>query len=374
MTRNLRRVAVILVAALALGGCESLPFFGKKDAYKSAQEVRPLEMPPDLTSPGKDERNVETSAQGSATFSDFSKSKTTQVAPGSANVLTTFDTLRIEREGGQRWLVVPAKPETVWPVVRQFWLDNGFVLKTEMPEVGIIETDWAEHRERVPEGGIRGLLNKVINTVRSTSQRDKFRTRLERGVESDTTEIYISHRGMVEVFDNEAKDHTVWQPKDDPEFEAEMLSRLMVRFGSQEAQAKTQIAESAPELVRATFTKRPDGSGALSLNDSFDRAWRRIGLALDRVGFTVEDRDRSQGLYFVRYADPEVTDKQKKGWLDKLVFWKSDEKKIPKNERYRIVVQEAGEQSRVNVLNKDGQPEKSETATRILTLLYEQLR
>ncbi|HVS27534.1 MAG TPA: outer membrane protein assembly factor BamC [Burkholderiales bacterium] len=370
--RILRLVGLLVAVAFVLSGCQML--FGGKDRYKSAQEVKPLEMPPDLTSPGKDERNVATSAQGSATFSDFSKGKATQVAPGSANVLPTFEEVRIERAGGQRWLVVPAKPETIWPVVRQFWLDNGYVLKTEMPEAGVMETDWAEHRERVPEGGIRGLLNKVINTIRSTSLRDKFRTRLERGAELDTTEIYISHRGMVEVFDTEGKDHTVWQPKDDPEFETEMLSRLMVRFGSQEAQAKTQIAESAPDLIRATFTKKPDGSGALSLNDSFDRAWRRIGLALDRVGFTVEDRDRSQGLYFVRYADPEVTDKQKKGWLDKLVFWKSDEKKIPKNERYRIVVQEAGEQSQVNVLNKDGQPERSETATRILTLLYEQLK
>ena len=369
--RMLRLAGLLLSVVFVLNGCQIL--FGK-DRYKSAQEVKPLEMPPDLTSPGKDERNVETRAQGSATFSDFSRGQATQAAPGSANVLPAFDVLRVDRAGGQRWLVVPAKPETVWPVVRQFWLDNGFVLKTEMPEAGVMETDWAEHRERVPEEGIRGLLNKVLSTIRSTSQRDKFRTRLERGAEPDTTEIYISHRGMVEVYDTEGKDHTIWQPKDDPEFEAEMLSRLMVRFGSDEAQAKAQIAGAAPELVRATFTKRPDGSGALSLNDSFDRAWRRIGLALDRVGFTVEDRDRSQGLYFVRYADPEVTDKQKKGWLDKLAFWKSDEKKLPKNERYRIVVQDEGEQSRVNVLNKDGQPEKSETAIRILTLLYEQLK
>lgn len=367
-----KQVVVLLVVALALGGCNSIPFF-KKDAYKSAQEIAPLDVPPDLTSPGESERNAETQAQGSTTFSDFSKGKAQRA--GTSNVLPVFDDrLRIERDGSQRWLVIPGKPEVVWPVVRQFWLDNGYLLKTEMPEAGVMETDWAEHRERVPEGGIRGLLNKVINTVRSTSLRDKFRTRLERGNDPDTTEIYISHRGMVEVFDTEGKDHTVWQPSPPaPELEAEMLSRLMVRFGSAEAQAKSQSA-AAPVITRASLSKRSDGSGSLSLNDSFDRAWRRVGLALDRVGFTVEDRDRSQGLYFVRYADPEATEYYKKGWLDKLAFWKSDAKKLPKNERYRIVVQGEGEASQVNVFNKDGKPEQSETANRILALLYEQLK
>jgi outer membrane protein assembly factor BamC len=374
----LKLAVLMLAAAMTLSGCDSIPILGKKDSYKSAQEVKPLDVPPDLTTPGASDRNVETNAQGSATFSDFSKGQAAQVAPGTVNVLPAFDKLRVERAGGQRWLVVSAKPEAVWPVIRQFWLDNGYTLKTERPEIGMMETDWAEHRERVPEEGIRGVLNKMISTVRSTPQRDKFRTRLEHGSEPDTTEIYISHRGMVEIFDSEGQDHTVWQPKDDPEFEAEMLSRLMVRFGNQEAQAKTQIAAvgSVPaSTTQAVLGKKPDGSDALSLNDSFDRAWRRVGLALDRVGFTVEDRDRSQGLYFVRYADPEIDGKgKKKGILDKLAFWKSDDKKIPKNERYRIVVQGAGAASEVSVLNKEGQPEKSETATRILTLLYEQLR
>lgn len=372
MRRFAKQVVVILVVALASGGCDSIPFFGK-DAYKSAKEGPPLEVPPDLTSPGDSERNAEAQSQGSTTFSDFSKGKGPQA--GTSNVLPVFDErLRIEREGSQRWLVVPAKPEAVWPVVRQFWLDNGFVLKTEMPEAGVMETDWEEHRERVPEGGIRGLLNKVITMVSSTSQRDKYRTRLERTGDPDTTDIFISHRGMVEVFENEYQDHTIWQPSPpDPQLEAEMLSRLMVRFGTDEEKAKA-LAADAPVTARASLSKQPDGSGSLSLKDSFDRAWRRVGLALDRVGFTVEDRDRSQGLYYVRYADPDAAEYHKKGWLDKLVFWKSDEKKIPKNESYRIAVRSEGEESQVNVFNKDGVPEKSETANRILTLLYEQLK
>ena len=362
----------MVVIALALGGCDSIPFF-KKDEYKSAKQARPLDVPPDLTTPGESERNAETQLQGSATFSEFSKEKRSQA--GTADVLPVFnENLRIEREGTERWLVVPANPEKVWPVVKQFWLDNGYELKTEMPEAGIMETDWAEYREKVPEGGIRGLLNKVVSSISSTSQRDKFRTRLERGNDPETTEIYISHRSMVEVYENEYKDHTVWQPSPpDPERDAVMLSRLMVRFGVKEQQAKA-VATAAPETTRASLSKQADGTGYLSINDSFDRAWRRVGLALDRVGFTVEDRDRSQGVYFVRYADPEAEDYHKKGWLDKLAFWKSDEKKLPKNKGYRILIRSEGDESRVNVLDSDGLPDQSGTANRILALLYEQLK
>jgi len=363
----------MLVVALALNGCDSFPLF-KKDDYKSAKQGRPLEVPPDLTTPGESERNAEAQSQSATTFSEFSKEKAPQGGT-TTSVLPVFDEkLRIEREGTERWLVVPASPEKVWPVVKQFWLDNGYELKTEMPEAGVMETDWSEHREKVPEGGIRGLINMVVTTVSSTSQRDKFRTRLERGNEPDTTEIFISHRGMVEVYENEYQDHTIWQPSPpDPQLEAEMLSRLMVRFGTDESQAKALVAD-APASARATLTKQPDGTGSLSINDGFDRAWRRVGLALDRVGFTVEDRDRGQGIYFVSYADPEATDYHKKGWLDKLEFWKSDEKKSPKNKGYRIVVRSAGEESRISVLDSDGLPDQSETANRILALLYEQLK
>ena len=97
------------------------------------------------------------------------------------------------------------------------------------------------------------------------------------------------------------------------------------------------------------------------MNEQFDRAWRRVGLALDRVGFTVEDRDRSKGIYFVRYIDPQVDNKSadSKGWLSK---------------QYRVVVKDLGEHAEVNVLNKDGAREQSATANRILSLLHEQLR
>jgi outer membrane protein assembly factor BamC len=170
------------------------------------------------------------------------------------------------------------------------------------------------------------------------------------------------------------KEETKWQPRPpSPELEADMLRRLMVRLGVQEERAKSLVA-STVTAPRAVLQKGGDG-GALALNEQFDRAWRRVGLALDRVGFTVEDRDRSKGIYFVRYIDPDVDNKsaENRGWLSRLRFWGTGSDK-QKQEQYRIVVKDMGERAEVNVLNKEGVKEQSATATRILSLLHGELK
>jgi outer membrane protein assembly factor BamC len=167
----------------------------------------------------------------------------------------------------------------------------------------------------------------------------------------------------------------VWQPRPaDPELEADMLRRLMVRFGVEEVRSQSLMVAGGKQ-ERARVTRTQEGAGSLTLYDTFDRAWRRVGLALDRVGFTVEDRDRSKGLYFVRYVDPDIDGKkEEKGFMSKLAFWKSDVKNKDKLDQYRIQVMAASDGSAVNILNKDGAVENSETAARILNLLFEQLK
>jgi outer membrane protein assembly factor BamC len=364
------------LAILALAACSSFEIPSKKVDYKSAGKIKPLEVPPDLVRPSADDRFTvpDVNPKGAATFSAYKRDRSGQPASasGAGGVLPNIGEARVERAGTQRWLVVKGDPTKLWPVVKDFWQEIGFIVDVEMPEAGVMETDWAENRAKIPDGFIRNTLGKLLDAVYSTSERDKFRTRLERGPEAGTTEIYISHRGMEEVYTSMKEDETKWQPRpSDPELEAEMLRRLMVRFGVQEERAKAQLVPTGNTVPRATFTR---GQGTLALNEQFDRAWRRVGLALDRVGFTVEDRDRSKGLYFVRYIDPGIDNKSadNKGWLSKLKFWGNDDKQ--KTEQYRILVKGAEAGAEVNVLNKEGARDRSETAGRILSLLYEQLK
>jgi outer membrane protein assembly factor BamC len=375
------RLAAIGAAAL-IGACSSLNLEipSKKVEYKSAGKLPTLEVPPDLVQPSADDRYVvPNAAKGTATYSTYALDRELRPArAASGGVLPEPGDAHIERAGSQRWLVVKGDPAQVWPTVKDFWLGMGLLINVEQPEAGVMETDWAENRARVPDGFLRNTLGKLLDSFYSTAERDKFRTRLERGAQPGTTEIYVSHRGMEEVYITEGRDQTRWQPrKPDPGLEAEMLQRLLVRFGVKQERAKQQMAVAA-QAPRATMASK-DG-GILTVNDQFDRAWRRVGLALDRVGFTVEDRDRSKGIYFVRYIDPDVDVTKGRDentglfarTLNSLKFWgKSSDKK---NEQYQIAVRDMKDTSQVNVLTKDGRQDLSPTAGRILNLLYDQLK
>lgn len=317
------------------------------------------------------------SPRGVATYSAYSADRAGQpaTAPAASPVLTPSESMRIERAGSQRWLVVKGTPEELWPQIKDFWLELGFILNIDSPDIGVMETDWAEDRAKIPQDFVRSTIGKVFDGLFSTPERDKFRTRLEAGKEAGTVEVYISHRGMMEIYPTEAKDSTIWQPRPaDPELEAEMLRRLMVRLGAEEARAEAAIAvQQAPE--RAQITSAADGRVMLMMEEPFDRAWRRVGLALDRIGFTVEDRDRAKGLYFVRYVDPDADNRSpEKGFLSRLAFWRSNEKPAQGGSEYRLRVEGQGDGSRVSVLTREGGQDNSDTARRMLGLLHEQLR
>jgi outer membrane protein assembly factor BamC len=371
----MRRFAA--VAAVALAGCSTSMFDSSVD-YKTASQLPQLEIPPDLTAPQRDGRFA-LPEQRTATLSGYQQERKEQGRPGAVGVLPQVENVRLERLGAERWLVVQEAPDKVWPVVREFWLERGFLIKEESPEVGVMETDWAENRANVPQDFIRGLLGRFADSIYSTSERDKFRTRLERTPDGNGTEVYISHRGMQEVYamrnpEKGNEGQTQWQPRPaDPGLEAEFLRRLMVRLGSSEERSKIAAA-AGPTPNRAELVKSSDGTQALQVNEPFDRAWRRVGLALDRVGFTVEDRDRQNGIYFVRYADPEseMAKKDNEKGLFSRLFSSSDPKVKP--EQYRVQVKPENDASTVNVLNKDGGTETNPTAQRILVLLHEQLK
>lgn len=378
-TKRQRIIILSLVWLMMASGCNFMPE-SKKIDYKSAGKIPPLDIPPDLTAPSADDRFAipDITTSGSATFSTYNKEREERPRTYNSSILPEAkDAAYIARSGTQRWLVVHQAPEDVWPVVKEFWQDLGFLVKVESPEVGIMETDWAENRAKIPQDIIRSVLSTFLDSLYSTAERDKFRTRLER-TETGATEIYISHRGMDEVLADRSTQRTIWQPRlADPELEAEMLTRLMMRFGAQEELARKEVASAAngaAPIKEQAYMDKARG-GVLIVSETFDRAWRRIGLALDRVGFTVEDRDRSSGVYFVRYADPDFESRKAgegEGILSKIAFWRSDTDS--KAERYRIQVSEVGANSEIKVLNQDGTPEESGATNRILNLLYEQLK
>jgi len=354
------KFGVVAVCA-AISACSVLE--GEKVDYKTAGKGPSLEVPPDLTQLSRDSRYIVPG--GPVTASSF---QIVQAAPGVPTAASTLGDVRIERAGTQRWLVVNRSADELWNPVREFWQESGFLLAMDQANLGIMETDWAENRAKLPQDFIRNALGKVFDSLYSTSERDRFRTRLERSP-TGGTEIYISHRGMVEVYSNEKKDATVWQPRPpDPELEAEFLRRLMVKLGVPQEQSKALTASGVAKTTSrvATVGTTP----VVQIDEGFDRAWRRVGLTLDRTGFTVEDRDRAQGTYFVRYVEPNA-DKKEKGFFGKL-FSRSEPTVPPL--KYRISLKSQGDSTTVSVLDDKGAPETSANAQRIVQVIADDLK
>lgn len=373
----------------ALSGCTKsfdslLP--DRRPDYKQSSQSQPLEIPPDLTSSTIDDTLVvpEINPNGSASLTDYSKERGgPQVqAKKSEAVLPAQPGIAVQQDGNQRWLVITAPADQVWPKVRDFWLSTGFALKRDDPTIGIMETDWVENRADIPEDALRGLLKKYLDILYSAPTRDKFRTRLERSADGTSTEIYVTHYGVEEVAVGgttaSSSNAFVWQRRpSNPELEAEMLNRLTVYLGAAEkrAEAKQAKAATAPAGPRVSLTQS-DGESRLLINEDYSRAWRLVGLALDGSNYAVEEQNRSQGLYVVEYRDPELENQKPgdEGWLSKLAFWRSKPEAPPPGTRYRVRLAGQGHQTTVVVRNANDQPDDSAGARQVLDVLQQTIK
>jgi outer membrane protein assembly factor BamC len=405
--------------AVLLSACDSIPFIDNTSDYKGAGRSKPLEVPPDLTSVNSSD--AYSVPGGTTTYNTYNQAQEGQEV-GVEKVLPTSEGVRMEKAGAQRWLVVNASAEKIWPAVREFWIDQGFAVRVENPDTGVMETEWIEAdaiKAQDDKKNIGEKFDRWLDKLSGLADRRKFRTRLERGELEGTTEIYMTHRtvssapddGKNEVQTQLGKIDTGYRfeggkqenkaEENDGDLDAELLRRLMVKLGVEEKRAQQIVANPVVEK-RADVVKESDSSVTLNLNDTYDRGWRRVGLALDRIGFVIEDKDRASGLFFVRYADVDIDDgpKKKKGlfdtlafWnddeeienkskpkdektiIDKLQFWKGDEGKTDPAKQYRIKLTETETgATRVNVVDAENKRNRSSTANRIISLLYDQLK
>lgn len=389
MTNKLSRRFIVPLLAAGLAGCgsmnvdEVLP--DKAVEYKRERQAeKNLEIPPDLTSDRINDRmSVPDSFGGvSTSYSEYLTDRQLRgvdEAPRSAasgSVLPQIDNIEVRRDGEVRWLVIDAPVEEVWEGIIDFWQENGILMLEQDPTVGIMRTSWLENRAEISRDFITDSIRRVLDGLYEAGTRDQFRVRLER-TDDDRTEVYITHFGMEEQVIQAAGgggvETTVWVPRErDPELEVEMLRRMMVYLGAADERARAQLAARGQRQQPRSQLLNTEQGTQLLIDDSFGRSWRLVGLALDRVGFAVEDRNRSAGIYYVRYNDP-TREEADKGLLSRLKFWGDDED-VDKVNRYQVKVGTSGDRTVVRVANEQGEPERSPTAIRILSLLNEQIR
>ena len=373
LRRYIAILGLVIIAAATLTACKSVTSSDTVD-YKSTGAVRGpnLSYPPDLITAQADRRYIV--QDGTATMSEYNAALKKSVQMRN-NVMTGIPGMRIARDGERRWLVVEKPATELYPQVKDFWQENGFLLVVDSPSTGIIETDWAENRAKIAQDFIRSTLGRVMDSLYDTGERDKYKTRLEVSKPSET-EIYITQKGALEKCVTDSSGaclSTIWTTRpNDPELEAVFLARLMERLGMTQEQAKAAIAiPLGPKTPKAKFVQEANNRGYIELSNGFDRSWRDVGLALDRSNFTVEDRNRSNGVYYVRYVNTkDVGDK--KGFFSNLFSSKDDSKLQAK--KYQVIVKSTGENSaNVYVQDADGKPENTPAGIQLLTLLNDQL-
>jgi outer membrane protein assembly factor BamC len=373
LSRRWLSLLALPMAALVLISCKSVTSNDTVD-YKSSGAVRGpnLSYPPDLITAQADRRYIV--QDGTATMSEYNAAvkKSAQMR---TNVMTGIPGMRIAKDGERRWLVVEKPAPELYPQVKDFWQENGFLLVVDSPSTGIMETDWAENRAKIAQDWIRSTIGGALDSLYDTGERDKYKTRLE-VTKPGETEIYITQRGAIEKCTTDTTGaclSTIWTARpNDPGLEAVFLARLMERLGMTQEQAKAMVAAPlGPKTPKAKFVQEGNNKGYIELSAGFDRSWRDIGLALDRSNFTVEDRNRSQGVYFVRYVNAkDVGDS--KGFFSNLFSSKDDSKLQAK--KYQVIVKSTGENSsNVYVQDADGKPENTPAGFQLLTLLTEQL-
>jgi outer membrane protein assembly factor BamC len=381
-----------LALTLLLSGCgssvinDAIP--DQRLAYKKQQEAgENLEIPPDLTA-GTFDDALDIPPAGGATYSEYSGSRAQrQRVAASGAVLPETPDVELKRRDAERWLEVQASPQQVWPQVVSFWREQGILLVEQNPSVGVMRTDWLDNRAEIRRDFVTRMISKVAEGVYATSTRDQYSVRIEPGTAPGTTDIHLTHRGMEErLVTNAIGDgsRTIWEPSGtDPAKEAEMLRRLMVFLGASEqrAAALSPVAGGSSGRAGSGIAIQPvsarlvteGGSQALVIQEDFRRAWRTAGSALDRAGFSVEDRDLSRGIYYVRYAGQDgASDEKSPGLLSRMAFWKKNE--VDPVKQYQVRVQGGETESRVTVLDASGNPDESESSLRILTLMKEQMR
>jgi outer membrane protein assembly factor BamC len=375
---RLTALSLALIGALTASGCSSVSnaLSGDKVDYRtSGVKTVNLDVPPDLSQLSGQSRYGQGQTSTVTASGMAAATPNNTVDAGAAVATPQAGLVKLERSGQSRWLSVALPPEKVWEQVKSFWLEGGFELPMEQAQAGIMETNWSENRAKLPQTGVRQLLGTFLDGLYDTGERDQYRTRIERTAQG--SEIYITHRGVMEVYEDNRKEQTKWVSRPaDRSLEAEMLSRLMLKLGAtKEAAAVVKAgggdpspAATAPVATRVHL--QADGI-SLRADDDFDTVWRRVGLALDRGGFTIEDRDRSQGTYEIRLAPENDPTASKPGFFSRL--FSSSNANADGLTRYRVKVTATGNTSAINVLNTKGEAAASDTGRRITKQLLDEL-
>ncbi len=341
------RNLILLVCALSIFGCSSIPSLDKvlpdkRKSYQKSRDLPALEVPPDLTVTEGEYAAAIPSDEQANTLSEFQRQRAagTRKSIGGA-------VLGGGQSDGEQWLALKGSTADIWPQLDQFWKEKGYLLDLDDAELGVQETDWKEE-----EGS-----------------KHRFKIFTEPGESGDTVLFLSSERQELS--------EGVWlDAAPDIAFEKKLIRKLSLHFYGTEFENTVSTTESSgssstpakPKPIRpkAEVLQISEGKSYLAIPQEFTHAWRDTERVLQRAGYTIQEKSQEKGTYNILYFKPKG--EEKKGMLSKLKFWGDDD---DEGKPYQLSLTGVGDKTEIIVMDKDGEWEEGEDASRILSKLRE---
>ncbi|MBP3194138.1 MAG: outer membrane protein assembly factor BamC [Cardiobacteriaceae bacterium] len=390
MQKKILSTQIFILTIFALTACsERNPFdnFSRAPDYKTANVGRKIEVPPDLSSQslGDSLTVSDFTPHSISSYNEYYADRVKRDRRGYIEVLPELYMTRvIEQKGELPYITTAADINAAWRIVKGYWTENGIELKTDNPQIGIMETDWLENKNGKPSTGIGGLVNSLLGFLTDDDRRDRYRLRFARNNQGGTDIAIIYTKSELEkIRDNNLPTYTKqvtgyhWKLSDteNPEMQLEMTRRIALfisgeleRGGANIQAPSPEEGQTAPSPARTNtnvgysrFVQLQDGNPALLIYGTYEQAWRVVGIALDKASFSIEDQDVSSGTYKVRYR-PE-SDSKKKGFFSSL-FGRGDQRPS-----YLIRLADKGTESLVVVQTTDGKTADKREARALLEVI-----
>ena len=347
--------------------------------YLNSRVFPDLEVPPDLTI-----EEADSNFRLPAVFSGDGKG-----SGNSVPVLANVDSIKLEGHADFYWLSVDEPVGNLYQLVKDFWASEGFTLAMDEPVIGIMKTDW-DFSEEGKGNEDKGFFARLFSSDDLSPSQDQFKTRIARGPEKATSEIYISHRGTeykhvmsnqqgqqyarVHLTDFEEEDDWTFRASE-PELEVEMLSRLMIYLGLRKVEVDGKFSNIKLFSPRATIHTNFSGNDTadeiyILVKDVYKRTWYRTLHQLDRLNFKIISADISSGISKKGVIRVETDIEVENTGIFSIFF----DKEIVKKQVELVFSEETHEITRIDMEASTGETEFSPEEEGFLTLLYQYLK
>ena len=228
--------------------------------------------------------------------------------------------VQLRRLGELMWIYVETLPSTSWPITKSYWNTSSYETLNADPIIGEIDINFDE--------------TSIL------------KMKIEHGIKEASTEIFLAqiNKNSKEIISN-------------PELIQSELSNLVNYFAESVDQfSGTSLAAQNLNDIKKAKIFVENGQTVIELDLNFDRAWSSVTKAMDASEILANDKDRSNGIFYVSYSEEEED-----GIFSFLNFGRNTNNKINfDGAKFEVKITEKNNKTYVRAYSKDGKIEEAE--------------